>query len=106
MSQALPLHQLAHCRAGDKGEDSLLTVIPYMSDDFERLQRALTPPAIADHFAVPAAGSVTVTPLPLIGAFVVAIRGILDGGVTRATGADPHGKTLSAHMLDFSLADS
>lgn len=97
------LYELAHCRAGDKGSDSLLVVIPYAADDFEPLRRALTQELVADHFALASAECVLIRSLPALGVLVITIPGLLAGGVTRASGADPHGKTLSSHLLDLRL---
>ena len=104
MKNPVPLYELAHCRAGDKGNDSLLVLVPYAPSDFERLRHAVTPQILARHFAVPTPERVSVTPLPSAGALVIVIRGVLAGGVTRASGADPHGKTLSSHLLDLRIA--
>ena len=106
MTEPVPLYALAHCRAGDKGNDLLLVVVPYAHQDFERLRKALTATEVARHFAVDPAERVTVTALLSVGALVIAVRDRLAGGVTRASGADPHGKTLSSHLLDWKLPAS
>lgn len=77
------LGDLAHARAGDKGDTSILVVAPYEPDDYP--------------------GNVTVHPVPRLGAFTVVVRDRLDGGVTRSRAADPHGKTLSGHLLDLAV---
>lgn len=97
------LSSIAHCRAGDKGEDSLLVVIPYDPHDFERLGSALEPRDLARHFGLSSEGAVEVIRLPALSAFVVVLRNLLGGGVTRSLGGDPHGKTLSFHLLDMSV---
>lgn len=101
MNSLVPLRELAHARAGDKGNDSLLVIAPYARDDFDPLVIALTEERIGAHFGVFEPGRVTVTPAPMLGALVVVVRDRLFGGVTRSTGADPHGKTLSSHLLDL-----
>jgi hypothetical protein len=106
MKSSIPLYELAHCRAGDKGNDSLLVLTPYASSDFERLRHAVTPQILAHHFAVPTPERVSVTPMPSVGALVITIRDLLAGGVTRANGADPHGKTLSSHLLELRIPRS
>jgi len=92
------LRDVAHCRAGDKGDDSLLAVFPYEVDDYVRLEKGLQPSVIAGHFGVPE-GSVEVNWAPALGGLVIVIRGRLAGGVTRSVRADPHGKTLSSLLL-------
>lgn len=96
------LGTLAHARAGDKGDTSILVVAPFENGDFERVDAALQQNRVASHFGV-APDAVTVHPVPGLGAFTVVVRGRLDGGVTRSRSADPHGKTLSGHLLDLPL---
>lgn len=96
------LGDLAHARAGDKGDTSILVVAPYLAADYDRVDAALRPTRVAAHFGVDD-DSVTVHPVPGLGAFTVVVRHRLDGGVTRSRSADPHGKTLSGHLLDLDL---
>ena len=95
------LRDVAHARAGDKGNDCLLVVAPYDREDFSQLLRVITAVRVAAHFGVPEPSSVTIKPAPTLAAIVVVVRDRLFGGVTRSTGADPHGKTLSSHLLDL-----
>ncbi|MDF2993740.1 MAG: hypothetical protein K0S37_4254 [Microbacterium sp.] len=94
------LGDLAHARAGDKGDTSILVVAPYEPDDYGRVDDALHAERVAAHFGVDS-GNVTIHPVPRLGAFTVVVRDRLDGGVTRSRAADPHGKTLSGHLLDL-----
>lgn len=98
------LHEVAFARAGDKGNTSILMLAPYDPASFDVLHRALSARAVADHFGVPVSG-VTVLASPALAAFTIVIRGLLDGGVTRSGRIDPHGKTLSAHLLDLDVPD-
>lgn len=93
------LYELAHCRAGDKGDNSILAVIPYRPEDFPAICGALSEEAVGRHFSVAGHRSVGIVHLPAIPALVVELRGMLSGGVTRSLGVDPHGKTLSFHLL-------
>jgi hypothetical protein len=94
------LWDLAHARAGDKGEDSILVLRPYRAEDLGELAAAVTADRVADHFRVPP-DAVTITSVPRLAALTVVIRGRLAGGVTRSPRIDPHGKTLSGHLLDM-----
>lgn len=96
------LGQLAHARAGDKGDSSILCVFPYERSDLERVASAMSTEVIAQHFSV-SPEAVTVTVASDLGALTVVVRGALEGGVTRSPHADPHGKTLSGHLLDLEL---
>jgi hypothetical protein len=74
---------------------------PYDHEDFAQLLMAVTAERVGAHFGAPEPGRVTITPAPALAALVVVVRDRLFGGVTRSTGADPHGKTLSSHLLDL-----
>ncbi|MBN9140537.1 MAG: hypothetical protein J0H23_06890 [Micrococcales bacterium] len=96
------LADLAHVRAGDKGDTAILAVIAYDPADLPVLTAALQVGSLAEHFATSPA-RIDVHPLPALGAVTVVVRDRLDGGVTRSAGVDPHGKTLSAHLLEFPI---
>lgn len=94
------LVDIAHGRAGDKGDTSILMVAPYAPGDYARVEQACSTAAVAAHFAVPV-DSVTVIANPVLLALTIVIRGLLDGGVTRSGRIDPHGKTIAAHLLEL-----
>lgn len=98
------LYDIAHARAGDKGDTSIIVVAPYEATDLTRVGRTLVVEAVAAHFGVPSA-NVTVKASPILRAYTVVIRERLDGGVTRSRAVDPHGKTLSGHILEMSAPD-
>jgi len=43
------LHELAHCRAGDKGDTSILSLIAYRAEDYPLLAARVTAEAVAAH---------------------------------------------------------
>lgn len=94
------LVDIAHARAGDKGDTSILMIAPYSPADYASVERACTAAAVAAHFAVPVQ-AVTVLANPSLLALTIVIRGLLDGGVTRSGRIDPHGKTIAAHLLEL-----
>lgn len=102
MTSSVCLHELVHCRSGDKGDDSLLAVFPYASEDYSRLITALKGPLVAAHFGV-ADGDVEVNEAPSLGGFIIVVRGCLAGGVTRSVRVDPHGKTMSNRLLSLRI---
>jgi hypothetical protein len=97
----MALREVAHARAGDKGDSSILVVAPFEAADFARLAALLTPARIAAHFGVADPGQVSVHAAPALAALSVVVRHRLAGGVTRSPLVDPHGKTLSGHLLDL-----
>jgi len=43
------LYDLAHCRAGDKGNTSTLSLIAYRPEDYSLLAERVTVAAVAEH---------------------------------------------------------
>ncbi len=103
MILGIPLYDVAHCRAGDKGDDSILALVPYRPTDFATLRTLVTEDVISRHFSAYEPGQILIVNLPTLSAMVISVRDRLSGGVTRSTGSDPHGKTLSSHLLSLRL---
>ncbi|GAA4491743.1 AtuA-related protein [Microbacterium panaciterrae] len=97
------LHDIAHARAGDKGDSSILFVAPFDESDFGLLRGVVTSGALAAHFQIRDVEGITVRSLDALSALSIVIPHRLDGGVTRSATADPHGKTLSGHLLALPL---
>ena len=99
------LHELAHCRAGDKGNVATLSVIPYSDADYPLLVRVLTAERVRAHLARQVGGEVRRYELPLLPALQFVCTGIRDGGVTTSLALDTHGKSLSSRLLALELPD-
>ncbi|TDD92838.1 hypothetical protein E1202_02400 [Saccharopolyspora karakumensis] len=97
------LHEIAHCRAGDKGDTSILSVFPLDDGDYDRLRRELTADRVRAHLAGQVRGEVTRCELPLLKALQFTCQRALDGGVTTSLSLDTHGKTLSSRLLALDL---
>lgn len=97
------LHEIAHCRAGDKGDTSILSVFPLDDADYERLRQELTANRVRDHLAGQVRGEVVRYELPLLKALQFTCHQALDGGVTTSLALDTHGKTLSSRLLALDL---
>jgi hypothetical protein len=100
------VHDLAHARAGDKGNTSSIAVIAYDDDGWRVLRRSLTAERVQQAFAHLGAGTVRRYEVESLRALNFVIPNVLAGGVTRSLRLDPHGKTLSALMLGIELAGS
>jgi len=96
------LLDIAHARAGDKGDTSILMVRVYDRADWATLAASVTREDVAEHFAT-SVEAVTITLVPALQSATIVIRDRLSGGVTRSPRADAHGKTLSGHLLDLPL---
>lgn len=99
------LRDLAHARAGDKGDTSSIGVIAYRTEDYARLERLLTPERVRAHFAGIVHGEVRRYAMPGISALNFVMEGALGGGVTRSLALDAHGKCLASAMLEIELPD-
>jgi len=93
------LHDIAHARAGDKGDTSNISLIAYRAEDYARLSRHVTAERVRAHFGAVVTGPVERYELPGIGALNFVLHGALAGGVTRSLNIDSHGKTLSSLLL-------
>lgn len=97
------LYDIAHSRAGDKGNTLTLSLIPFDEKDYERLCRAVTAERVQDHFKETVKGTVTRYELPNIAALLFVCEQALSGGVTTSLGMDTHGKTLSYALLEMEI---
>ena len=114
----LRLYEVAHSRAGDKGNDLNFSIIPHFPGDIERLKMVITPTWVKDVVSVllntssfpdPEAieqrnnrlEQVTVEIYDVRGirSLNVVVRNVLDGGVNCSRRIDRHGKTISDLIL-------
>ena len=97
------LYDLAHTRAGDKGNTTILSLIAYRAEDFPLLRERVTPDAVKRHFAGIIKGAVTRSELPHLGALQFVGEHALGGGVTTSLAVDAHGKSLSSALLEMEI---
>ncbi len=97
------LHELAHCRAGDKGDTSILSLIAYRAEDFPLLAERVTADAVKKHLQGIVLGEIRRYELPGLWALQFVCERSLSGGVTTALGQDAHGKSLSYALLELNV---
>ena len=97
------LRQIAHSRAGDKGDDSHLSLIVFDRRHFEAVRRQVTAERVAAWFGDLVAGPVERYELPQLGALNFVLHRALHGGVTRSLALDPHGKSRSSLLLEMEI---
>ena len=95
----VPLHAVAHARAGDKGNRSNVSVIPYIPAAFVHLLEQVTEARMLAVFAHKGATGVKRYVLPKLPAMNFVIDNALEGGVNSSLGLDGHGKALSFLVL-------
>jgi hypothetical protein len=97
------LHDIAHARAGDKGDTLTLALFPYREEDYALLVREVTPQAVKRHLGHIVQGEVRRFELPALHALQFVCERALDTGVTTSLIIDPHGKTLSYALLEMTV---
>jgi hypothetical protein len=97
------LYDLAHCRAGDKGNTSILSLIAYRADDYPALAEQVTVDAVARHLQGIVQGEIRRFELPKLKALQFVCERSLAGGVTTSLALDAHGKSLSYALLEMRI---
>jgi len=95
----VPLHSVAHGRAGDKGNRLNVSILPYVADAFNTLGQQLTPENVLRLYAHRGAVLVKRYDLPLLPAFNFVIDDVLEGGVNGSLNLDGHGKSNAFILL-------
>lgn len=99
----MKLYELAHSRTGDKGNISVISLIPFEEKDYELLKEQVTAQRVKEHFSGIVRGKVTRYELPKLHAFNFVMEDALGGGVTRSLAVDMHGKTLGFALLEMEI---
>ncbi len=97
------LQHLAHCRSGDKGNTSNISVIAYEPELYPHLKEQLTAERFKAHYAGVVTGKVTRYEVDGLQAMNFVAEGALGGGVSRSLCLDNYGKSLSARVLSFEI---
>ncbi|MBV0881797.1 hypothetical protein KTQ42_21190 [Noviherbaspirillum sp. L7-7A] len=100
------LREIAHARAGDKGNISNISVIAYDPADYPLLECWLTADRVRQHLRALVHGEVQRYTLPGLGAMNFVLQDALAGGVTRSLALDAHGKTLSSALLTLEIPEA
>lgn len=99
----IKLFEIAHSRAGDKGNISMLSLIPYNESDYEMLCKNVTVEKVKSHLKDIVSGEITRYELPNICALLFVCEEALLGGVTTSLSMDTHGKSLSYALLEMEV---
>jgi hypothetical protein len=97
------LRELAHARAGDKGDTNNIGVIAYRPEYYQTILDQVTPERVQGHFGDIVKGPITRYELPKVDAINLVMERALGGGVTRSLSLDPHGKSYSALILTMRI---
>lgn len=93
------LHDIAHARAGDKGNHLNICVFAYRPEDYELLVAQVTEERVSEWFAARQPTAVRRYLLPRLHGMNLVLEDVLDGGVNESLNLDMHGKGLSFQLL-------
>jgi hypothetical protein len=99
----VPLHCVAHGRAGDKGNRLNVSVIPYDSGAYAAIAQQVTEKRVLEVYAHRGATGVKRYALPLLPALNFVIEDVLEGGVNGSLNLDGHGKSNSFLLLGMTV---
>jgi hypothetical protein len=99
----MKLYDIAHGRAGDKGNTLTLSLIPYKESDYEMLREKVTAARVKQHLSEMVKGEVVRYELPNISSLLFVCQQALSTGVTTSWAMDAHGKTLSYALLEMEI---
>ena len=98
------VRDIAHARAGDKGNTSNVSVWAYDPADYPALKAALTPERIKAAFPDLVSGPVTRYEVDHLHGLNFVLVEALEGGVNTSLNLDSHGKSWSYLLLGLPLA--
>jgi hypothetical protein len=97
------LQHVAHCRSGDKGNTSNISVIAYTPELYWYLKDQLTAERFRAFYEGVVTGKVDRYEIDGLHALNFVARGALGGGVSRSLCMDNYGKALSSRILAYDL---
>jgi sorbitol-specific phosphotransferase system component IIC len=99
----MKLHEIAHSRAGDKGNLVNISVIAYRETDYPTLIELVTEDRVSELFREHITHPVTRYCVPNVFALNFVLKRPLADSVTRSLRLDAHGKSLSSLMLSMEI---
>ena len=97
----VPLYDVAHGRAGDKGNRANISLIPYRAELFPILAEQVTEERVLALFRHRGATRCRRYDLPKLACFNFVVDDVLEGGVNGSLNLDGHGKTQSFRLLEL-----
>ncbi len=99
----MKLYEIAHSRAGDKGNISTLSLIPFNEHDYEWLCQEVTSEKVKSHLKDIVLGDILRYEMPNISSLLFVCYDALMGVVTTSLAMDTHGKALSYALLEMEI---
>lgn len=101
--KTVPLHAIAHSRAGDKGNRLNMSLIPYDPAHYPLLAEQVTEERVLELFRHRGATGCKRYDLPKLHAFNFVVDEVLEGGVNGSLNLDGHGKSNSFRLLSLTV---
>jgi len=103
MSRRVPLREIAHARAGDKGNRSNVSLFAYDPDHYEVLRAQVTPARLKQAYPELLRGEIVRHELPGLNGLNFVMDQALEGGVNESLNLDGHGKSWSFLLLGLEV---
>lgn len=103
MSKVALLRDIAHARAGDKGNRSNVCVFVYDAVHYDVVGAQVTPERLKAEFTPLLRGSIVRYDLPQLHGYNFVMDNALEGGVNESLNLDGHGKSWSSLILSLQL---
>lgn len=97
------LHDIAHCRTGDKGDTLIVSLFAYKDADYPLLRAEVTAQRLKAHLRGIVEGEIKRFELPNVAGLQFVCQRALAGVVTTALTLDSHGKALSYAVLEMTI---
>ena len=103
MSRTVTLREIAHARAGDKGNRSNVAVFAFDAAHYEVLRDQLTAERLKRELGALLTGPVARYELPSLAGLNFVMDDALEGGVNESLNLDGHGKSWSSMVLGLEI---
>ncbi len=103
MSRKVKLHEIAHARAGDKGNTSSVMVWVYDPGDYLLVKEQLTADRVKAAFPRLIRGTVVRYAVEQLQGLNFVMTDALEGGVNTSLNLDSHGKSWSSLLLGLEI---
>ena len=103
MSRTVALREIAHARAGDKGNRSNVSVFVFDPVHYGPLRAQLTAERLKRELGTLLAGPIVRYELPALAGLNFVMDDALEGGVNESLNLDGHGKSWSSLVLGLEI---
>lgn len=102
-TRKIPLRQIAHARAGDKGNISNISLIVFEPTYYEKVKAQVTAEMLKAHFGNLFQGAIKRYEIDQLCALNFVMHDGLEGGVNSSLNLDAHGKSFSFLLLSLEV---